>query len=127
MCGRVQENGAVLHLATLRPTQPAPVWTSVATGKLPYKTSVYSAARYAVAGSSSRLDLLPDFCFAQALVRFGFLTEEERTSEALSAPPMWDLMSSYGITTGVIDWPLTFPAHPIDGYVVSDEFLRRDD
>jgi hypothetical protein len=27
----------------------------------------------------------------------------------------------------VIDWPLTFPAHPVDGYVVSDEFLRRED
>ena len=29
--GRLLENGAVLHLATLRPTQPAPVWTAVAT------------------------------------------------------------------------------------------------
>ena len=28
-----------MHLAALRPTQPAPVWTAVATGKLPYKTT----------------------------------------------------------------------------------------
>jgi hypothetical protein len=125
--GRLLESGAVLHLATLRPTQPAPVWTAVATGKLPYKTAVYSAARYAVAGSSSRLDLLPDFCFAQALVRFGFLAEEARSSDALRARPMWELLSSYGITTGVIDWPLTFPAHAVGGYLISDEFLRRDD
>jgi hypothetical protein len=125
--GRLLENGAVLHLATLRPTQPATVWTAVSTGKLPYKTTVYSAARYAVAGSTSRLDLLPDFCFAQAMVRFGLLVQEEHTSEALQAPPMWELLSSYGITTGVIDWPLTFPAHQVDGYLVSDELLRRDD
>ena len=39
--GRLLDSGAVMHLATLRPTQPAPVWTAVATGKLPYKTSVY--------------------------------------------------------------------------------------
>lgn len=125
--GRLLENGAILHLATLRPTQPAPVWTAVATGKLPYKTTVYSAARYSVPGSSDRLDLLPDFCFAQVLVRFGLLSEEERTSDALRARPVWELLSSYGITAGVIDWPLTYPTHPVDGYIISDEFLRRDD
>ena len=30
----------------MRPTQPGPVWTSVATGKLPYKTGVRSSAVY---------------------------------------------------------------------------------
>jgi len=125
--GRLLESGAVLHLATLRPTQPATVWTAVSTGKLPYKTTVYSAARYGVPGSSRRLDLLPDFCFAQAMVRFGLLSQEEHASDALHAAPMWERLNSYGITTGVIDWPLTFPAHPVDGYLISDELLRRDD
>ena len=73
--GRLLDSGAVMHLATLRPTQPAPVWTAVATGKLPYKTSVYSAGRYVVPGSDQPLDLLPDFCFAQALVRLGLIEE----------------------------------------------------
>jgi hypothetical protein len=125
--GRLLENGAVMHLATLSPTQPAPVWTAVATGKLPYKTSVYSAARYLVSGSDQRLELLPDFCFAQALFRFGLLTEEDRTSDAVRARPMWELASSFGITTGVIDWPLTYPAHSVAGYLISDQFLHRDD
>ena len=62
--GRLLDSGAVMHLATLRPAQPAPVWTAVATGKLPYKTGVYSAARYAVPGTTEPLDLLPDFCFS---------------------------------------------------------------
>ena len=59
--GRLLDSGAVMHLATLRPTQPAPVWTAVATGKLPYKTSVYSAGTLrrsrigSAAGSASRL------------------------------------------------------------------------
>jgi hypothetical protein len=125
--GRLLENGAVMHLATLRPTQPAPVWTAVATGKLPYKTSVYSAARYVVPGSDQPLDLLPDFCFAQALVRFGLIEEQERASDAVRARPIWELLSSYGITAGVIDWPLTYPAHGLNGYLISDEFLRRDE
>jgi hypothetical protein len=124
--GRLLDNGAIMHLATLRPTQPAPVWTSVATGKLPYKTSVYSAARYVVPGSDQPLDLLPDFCFAQALVRLGLIEEEERASDAVRARPLWELLSGYGITAGVIDWPLTYPAHGVNGYLISDEFLHRD-
>src|SRR5439155_25851396 len=90
--GRLLEQGAVMHLATLRPTQPAPVWTAVATGKLPYRTSVYSTARYRVSGSNQRIDLLPDFCFAQGLVRFGLLAEEIPTAEAVRARPLWELL-----------------------------------
>jgi hypothetical protein len=125
--GRLLEGGAVMHLATLRPTQPAPVWTAVATGKLPYKTTVYSAARYVVAGSSERIDLLPDYCFAQSLFRFGLLSEEDPTVDRVQARPIWELVSGFGITTGVIDWPVTYPARPVGGYLVSDEFMRRDD
>ncbi len=124
--GRLLDSGAVMHLATLRPTQPAPVWTAVATGKLPYKTSVYSAARYVVPGSDQPLDLLPDFCFAQALVRLGLIEEEGRASDAVRARTIWELLSGYGITVGVIDWPLTYPAHGVNGYLISDEFLHRD-
>ncbi len=124
--GRLLDSGAVMHLATLRPTQPAPVWTAVATGKLPYKTSVYSAARYVVPGSDQPLDLLPDFCFAHALVRLGLIEEEGRASDAVRARPIWELLSGYGIAAGVIDWPLTYPAHGVNGYLISDEFLHRD-
>ncbi|HEY0284840.1 MAG TPA: alkaline phosphatase family protein [Vicinamibacterales bacterium] len=124
--GRLLDSGAVMHLATLRPTQPAPVWTAVATGKLPYKTSVYSAGRYVVPGSDQPLDLLPDFCFAQALVRLGLIEEAGRASDAVRARPIWELLSVYGIAAGVIDWPLTYPAHGVNGYLISDEFLHRD-
>ena len=52
---RILEAGAVMHLATLRPTQPAPVLTAIATGKLPLHTGVRSAALYRArpAGPSS--------------------------------------------------------------------------
>jgi hypothetical protein len=87
---------------------------------------VYSAARFAIPGSSQRLDLLPDFCFAQALVRLGVIEEEGRASDDVRARPLWELLSGYGVSAGVIDWPLTYPAHGLNGYLVSDEFLHRD-
>ena len=54
---RILEAGAVMHLATLRPTQPAPVLTAIATGKLPLHTGVRSAALYRArpAGPTARL------------------------------------------------------------------------
>jgi predicted AlkP superfamily phosphohydrolase/phosphomutase len=122
---RLMDSGAVMHLATLRPTQPAPVWTAVATGKFPYQTSVYSAARYVVPGSEQHLDLLPDFCFAQALVRLGFIQEQHRSSAEVRAHPLWELLSRFGISSGIIDWPLTYPAQGVDGYLITDELLHR--
>jgi hypothetical protein len=72
--GRLLETGAVMHLATLRPTQPAPVWTAVATGKLPYKTTVYSAARYLVSRiqPAPRLASRPLLCPVDVPLWFAF-------------------------------------------------------
>jgi hypothetical protein len=38
--GRLLDSGAAMHLATLRPTQPGPVWATVATGQYPPLTSL---------------------------------------------------------------------------------------
>ena len=43
--GRILDAGAVMHLATIHPTSAEAVWTAVATGKLPQKNGVRSAAR----------------------------------------------------------------------------------
>jgi hypothetical protein len=122
--GKLLDDGAVMHLATLRPTQPAPVWTSIATGKLPFRHGIRSAATYAFRGGERNIALLPDYCYAQALVRFGFLTEEPHTSAAVLSTPFWEILGSFGISTGVVGWPLTFPANALRGYLVSDEFAR---
>jgi predicted AlkP superfamily phosphohydrolase/phosphomutase len=53
------------------------------------------------------------------------LSEESPTADAVKARPIWELVNSFGISTGVIGWPVTYPAHNLNGYLVSDEFLRR--
>lgn len=122
--GKLLDGGAALHLATLRPAQPDPVWTSVATGKLPPRTGVRSAARYAIPGANDPLELLPDNCFAHGLVHFGLLTASPHDSLSLRARPIWSLLSSAGLSVGIVNWPLTYPVQPVRGYVVSDQFYR---
>ena len=91
--GRVLDAGAVMHLATIHPTSAEAVWAAVATGKLPQKNGVRSAAVYDLSGGGEPLQLLPDYCFAHALVRFGLVAEVPHTSAALRTQPFWSILS----------------------------------
>jgi hypothetical protein len=123
---RIFDQGSVLHLATLRPTQAEPVWSAVATGRYPMANGVRSAVVYRALGGTP-IDLLPDYCFAQALVTFGFLSEEPLSATDLTARPIWNILSDRGLSVGVIGWPLTHPAPVVNGFAVSDMFHRLPD
>ena len=126
--GRLLDAGATLHLATLRPTQPGPVLTAMATGKLPAHNGVRSAATYTAAtGSGAEIDLLPDFCFAHGLVSAGLLSESTQTSDSLRALPLWSLLGEAGLASTIVRWPLTFPARPLLGTMVTDQYHRASD
>jgi predicted AlkP superfamily phosphohydrolase/phosphomutase len=122
---RLIERGASLHLATMRPAQPGPVWTAVATGKLPFKNGIRSSATYTPLASTEVLEVLPDYCYSHALVEFGFLRERAHDSGDLSALPVWSLLGSQGVPVGVVNWSVTQPARSVRGYLVSDHFERR--
>jgi hypothetical protein len=124
---RIFDGGAVLHLATLRPTQAEPVWSAIMTGRLPDGNGVRASALYRVHESDPGIELLPDYCFAQALVRYGFLIEEPHQSSALRARPLWRILNDSALSVGVIGLPLTHPAPEVHGYLVSDEFHRLSD
>lgn len=119
---KLLDRGATLDLATVRPTGPGPVWTSVATGLYPAATGVRSGAGYMPLGASDAIDLLPDHCFSHALVHLGVVRQEPNTSEAIRARPLWNILSDAGITVGVVRWPLTYPASEVRGFMVSDRF-----
>ena len=122
--GRLLEQGASMHLATLRPTQPGPVWTAMATGKRSWRNGVRSAATYQSVLGGASADLLPDFCFAHALVSFGLLIETLQTSASVDALPIWAILGRAGVASAIVRWPLTWPAQPLPGALVTDEFHR---
>ena len=70
------------------------------------------------------LQLLPDYCFAHGLERFGFLVEQAHTSAALRTRTLWSILSTNGFSVGVVGWPLTQPAQAVRGYLVSDTYHR---
>jgi predicted AlkP superfamily phosphohydrolase/phosphomutase len=122
---RIVDGGAVVDLATIRPTQPDPVWATVATGMYPSNSGTRSAARYYASRDRRGVDLLPDYCLSHALVHLGFVRDEPRVSEEWQARPIWGVLSDAGLSTGIVRWPLTHPAQPTRGFVVSDRFHQQ--
>ncbi|HTI36171.1 MAG TPA: alkaline phosphatase family protein [Vicinamibacterales bacterium] len=120
--GRLLDGGASMDLATIRPTQPDPVWAAVATGMYPAKNGVRSAASYFALRDDRPIDLLPDYCFSHALVQLGIVRDERKASNAWRARPLWDVLNDYSISTGIVRWPLTYPAPPLNGFVIADRY-----
>jgi predicted AlkP superfamily phosphohydrolase/phosphomutase len=116
------ESGASMYLATIRPTQPGPVWAAAATGMYPSKNGVRSAAQYVAPGDRRPIDLLPDRCFSHALVRLGIVEAQPDSSAAWRARPLWSILSNAGVPVGIVRWPLTYPAPPVLGYLLSERF-----
>jgi hypothetical protein len=137
--GRLLDAGAVMHLATLHPTSAEAVWAAAATGKLPQKNGVRSLGTYRLARTSTVLgrprtaaarggetvQLMPEYCYANALMRFGLFVEEPHTSATFRARPFWSILGALNIPVAVAGWPLTQPAPAVLGYLVSDAYPRR--
>ncbi len=121
--GRILDRGAVMDLATLKPTQAEPVWTAAATGKYPVKNGVRTNAVFRVSASDTEVvDLLPDYCFAYGLVYQQYIQAERRTRDDIRARMLWDVLADYGLASGIVRWPLTFPVTSARGYLISDQF-----
>ena len=119
---RLIESGGAIDLATIRPTQPDPVWAAVATGMYPAENGIRSAASYYAWGDDRGVDLLPDHCFSHALVSLGIVRDVPKSSGAWRARPLWSILADTGVSVGIVRWPLTYPAQPVVGFVLADRF-----
>jgi predicted AlkP superfamily phosphohydrolase/phosphomutase len=70
------------------------------------------------------VQVLPDYCFSHTLLRFGFLVEQPLNATNLKVRTLWEILERAGLSAGVIGWPLTYPATPLRGYLVSDAYSR---
>jgi len=95
-------NGATGQIATLYPPLSPMLWTSISTGKRPFKHGVHGFAEPAPDGSGVRP-----------------VTNLSRTSKAL-----WNILSQSDLRSVVIGWWPSHPAEPINGVMVSDQYHR---
>jgi predicted AlkP superfamily phosphohydrolase/phosphomutase/tetratricopeptide (TPR) repeat protein len=99
---RLVENGARGQIATLHPPLSPMLWTSIATGKRPFKHGIHGFS-----------EPTPDGLGVQPV------TNLSRKSKAL-----WNILHQNNLRSVVIGWWPSHPAEPINGVMVSDHYHR---
>jgi predicted AlkP superfamily phosphohydrolase/phosphomutase len=125
---RLLRRGAHGPLATLRPTEGPPVWTSVVTGRLPRDHGVKSFATYRLRGSRTVYELLPKGAFVRLLEKAGLVATSPVTSASRRSRTLWNALNAYGIATGVVRMWGTYPPERVQGFMLSPYFhLLREE
>ncbi len=104
---------------------PALVWTTIATGRGPEAHGIQAASARRVAGLRTPLALGPsEGPIAAALARatdvLRLTRSEPATSMLRAVKAFWNIASEKGLRVGVVNWWATWPADPVNGYLVSD-------
>ncbi|HTW65244.1 MAG TPA: alkaline phosphatase family protein [Bryobacteraceae bacterium] len=99
---RLVTNGSRGQIATLHPPLSPMLWTSIATGKRPFKHGIHGFAEPTPDGR----DVQP-------------VTNLSRKSKAL-----WNILNQNDLRSVVIGWWPSHPAEPINGVMVSDHYHR---
>jgi tetratricopeptide (TPR) repeat protein len=99
---RLVANGATGQVATLHPPLSPMLWTSIATGKRPFKHGIHGFA-----------EPTPDGRGVQAI-----------TNLSRKAKALWNILSQSDLHSVVVGWWPSHPAEPIKGVMVSDRYHR---
>ena len=99
---RLVENGVMGQISTLHPPLSPMLWTSIATGKRPFKHGIHGFS-----------EPTPDGRRVQPV------TNLSRTAKAL-----WNILTQNHLRSVVIGWWPSHPVEPIDGVMVSDHYHR---
>ncbi|HEX2252013.1 MAG TPA: alkaline phosphatase family protein [Thermoanaerobaculia bacterium] len=120
----VVEGGAYGRLTSLAPNRRLPLWTTLATGKFPYKHGLVSDRRFPLPflGPDAELRLLPA---GIGFTTWGTLGESPRPVDARhrQALPLWEVLPRLGVGAGVIGWPGTFPSPEGPTFAISDRYF----
>ncbi len=119
---RLARRGALGSLATLRPTEAPPLWTTLMTGRLPRDHGVLSATTYELAGSRSEWNLLPKGTAIGLVERVGLARRRPVASTARKRRAVWNVLDAFGVPAGLVRVWGTQPPEAIHGFVVSPYF-----
>lgn len=92
---RLMAEGAWGPLESTTPPMTSPAWPSFATGKYPAKHGVF------------------DFVSAQDS------TFSVVNATSVDAQALWGILSAHGKQVGVINVPVTYPPHPVNGFMIT--------
>ncbi len=109
---RLIEEGSSARLASLRPNNQGSLWTTLSTGKLPYKHGILASKRRVapLLSSDALLELTP----LSPMNLFSQLwgASQPVNASQLKVLPLWSLLARLDVPVGVVGWPLSSPIEP---------------
>jgi predicted AlkP superfamily phosphohydrolase/phosphomutase len=110
---RVVREGASGVLMSMEPSASPSLWTTIATGVGPDRHGIHGFVVPSGSGGATGQSAAGD--------EGGSPGEEIRpvTSSMRHAPAFWNILGRFDRRSGVVGWLVTWPAEPIDGFVVS--------
>lgn len=117
----LRDQGASGKLRSLEPLTKSPIiWASIATGKVPEKHGISDF--FVKRGEKERA------AAREELKAAGKDTQPEAptTSNLWRVRPVWDILGSLSKKVGVVGWWTTWPAQPVNGFMISD-YVQYDD
>jgi predicted AlkP superfamily phosphohydrolase/phosphomutase len=95
---RLISQGSTGRLDTFLPLRKSPIlWTSIATSKLPDEHGIGGFVKSTKTGETVPY-----------------------TGNVRKVKALWDILGEQGMTVAVVGWMVTWPAEPVNGYLVSD-------
>jgi predicted AlkP superfamily phosphohydrolase/phosphomutase len=92
---RLMRDGVWAPLKSTLPPMTSPAWPSFATGKYPSKHGVFDF----VSAHNGTFNLI--------------------NATAIDSAPLWDILSAQGKRVGVINVPVTYPPHRVNGFMIT--------
>jgi type I phosphodiesterase/nucleotide pyrophosphatase len=130
---RVVREGSSGILMSMEPSASPALWTTIATGVTPDRHGIHNfvvsangtegsvplgegeagpAGRGEPAGAAAPAD-------AQHWASWGEMAVRPVTSAMRRAPAFWNILGRFDRRAGVVGWLVTWPAEPVNGYIVS--------
>lgn len=121
---RLIDGGSHGHLASLKPNRAGALWTTVATGRLPYEHGVVSSRVYPARalGAGREIELVPPLLLFRDWSLLGAEPRLTRGSDR-QALALWEILDRLGVGTGLVAWPVTSPVPENLGYALSDRYF----
>lgn len=117
--------GAYGRLSGFEPARPSALWTTLATGKYPYKHGVLGGAVYRtdLVARGSMLRLLP---VGIGFRRWGLPDSRARREDPVAArrvQALWELFPDLGVISAVVGWPGATLDPPGSQFVFAEDFF----
>lgn len=124
---RLIETGAYARLNSFPPARPPALWTTLATGRLPYDHGILDDRIFP-------LDLLAPDAYIKLLprgigfARWGTFGRQSRATDATfrRSPALWEILDRLGVLSGSVGWPMTYPVSESLVFAFSDHFFGGD-